>query len=72
MLLFQCEADLPSYLKLGRVEVTCEGFDHPDDPYILRGSCGLEYTMEQVGPSPQAYGSCFCVGEIFFIVVRVH
>lgn len=32
--------------RFGRVEVSCEGFNHPDDPYILRGSCGLEYTLE--------------------------
>ena len=27
--------------QLGRIEVTCEGYDYPDDPYILRGSCGV-------------------------------
>jgi hypothetical protein len=27
--------------RFGKVEVTCEGFEHPDDPYILRGSCGV-------------------------------
>jgi hypothetical protein len=26
--------------------VLCEGYDYPDDPYILAGSCGLEYTLE--------------------------
>jgi hypothetical protein len=49
----QCEADLPSRLKLGRVQVSCEGYSHPDDPYILRGSCGLEYTLEATGNSYQ-------------------
>ena len=24
----------------------CEGYDHPEDPYILAGSCGLEYNLE--------------------------
>jgi hypothetical protein len=23
----------------------CAGYDYPDDPYILRGSCGLEYEL---------------------------
>ncbi len=32
--------------RLGRVEVVCEGYDYPDDPYILKGSCGLEYTLD--------------------------
>ena len=31
---------------LGSVNVICEGYDYPDDPYILAGSCGLEYTLE--------------------------
>jgi hypothetical protein len=25
--------------------VSCEGFDYPDDPYILVGSCGVEYKL---------------------------
>jgi hypothetical protein len=28
------------------VEVVCEGYDYPDDPFILKGSCGLEYTLD--------------------------
>jgi hypothetical protein len=27
--------------RFGKVMVTCEGFDYPDDPYILKGSCGV-------------------------------
>jgi hypothetical protein len=34
---FQCDADLPSSLRLGRVTVSCEGWDSPHDPYILKG-----------------------------------
>ncbi|KAG7282289.1 hypothetical protein CRUP_024257 [Coryphaenoides rupestris] len=30
----------------GRIEVSCEGYSHPGDAYILKGSCGLEYTLE--------------------------
>nr|ACO11617.1 Transmembrane protein 66 precursor [Caligus rogercresseyi] len=43
---WECKADLESTVELGRIEVTCEGYDYPDDPYILRGSCGLEYSLE--------------------------
>jgi len=32
--------------RFGKIEVSCEGYDHPDDPYILKGSCGLEYTLD--------------------------
>jgi len=30
---------------MGRVQVGCEGWESSDDPYILKGSCGLEYTL---------------------------
>ncbi|XP_041640919.1 store-operated calcium entry-associated regulatory factor [Cheilinus undulatus] len=43
---WECRTDLDSSFRFGRVEVNCEGFSHPDDAYILKGSCGLEYTLE--------------------------
>uniref|UniRef100_A0A8C8FRR2 Store-operated calcium entry-associated regulatory factor n=1 Tax=Oncorhynchus tshawytscha TaxID=74940 RepID=A0A8C8FRR2_ONCTS len=42
----QCKTDMDSAYKFGRIEVSCEGFSHPDDAYILKGSCGLEYSLE--------------------------
>ncbi|CAH7668453.1 hypothetical protein PPACK8108_LOCUS2965 [Phakopsora pachyrhizi] len=48
---WKCEADLPSKLKLGRVEVGCEGWRDSDDPYILKDSCGLTYTLKSIDPS---------------------
>ncbi|OZJ03330.1 hypothetical protein BZG36_04221 [Bifiguratus adelaidae] len=42
---WRCEADLPKGIKFGDVEVSCEGYDYPDDPYILKGSCGLSYSL---------------------------
>ena len=32
--------------RFGNIEVVCEGYDYPDDPFILKGSCGLEYTLD--------------------------
>jgi len=46
---WECVAELPAEVKFGQINVLCEGFDYPDDPYILRGSCGLEYTLENTG-----------------------
>ncbi|KJH49317.1 hypothetical protein DICVIV_04520 [Dictyocaulus viviparus] len=43
---WKCTADMPHQYGFGRITVTCEGFDYPEDPYILRGSCGLEYELE--------------------------
>lgn len=32
------------------------GFDYPDDPYVLAGSCGLEYVLELVSGQSGGYG----------------
>jgi hypothetical protein len=32
--------------RFGTVEVICEGYDKPGDPYVLEGSCSLHYTLE--------------------------
>ncbi|RIA88959.1 hypothetical protein C1645_218112 [Glomus cerebriforme] len=42
---WKCEADLPKSLKFGRLKVTCEGYEHPNDQNVLKGSCGLKYTL---------------------------
>ncbi|KAG1839562.1 DUF1183-domain-containing protein [Suillus subalutaceus] len=45
---WKCEADLPSSLRFGRVEVSCEGWNGPGDPYVMKGSCSLEYNLVQL------------------------
>ena len=37
--------------------MNCEGYDYPDDPYILEGSCALRYTLEYTpkGLAQQSY-----------------
>jgi len=45
---WKCEADLPDSLRFGKVEVSCEGWSRPGDPYVLKGSCSLEYRIVQV------------------------
>lgn len=42
---WSCTAELPPELKLGSTEVICEGYSSPQDPYILKGSCGVEYKL---------------------------
>ncbi|KAI1202529.1 hypothetical protein F5X97DRAFT_212976 [Nemania serpens] len=42
---WSCSAALPPELKLGATDVLCEGYAGPDDPYVLRGSCGVEYRL---------------------------
>ncbi|KAL5021942.1 hypothetical protein ScPMuIL_001097 [Solemya velum] len=43
---WECKTDMDNAYRFGNVEVSCEGYEYADDPYILRGSCGLEYTLE--------------------------
>ncbi|KAH6596544.1 hypothetical protein BASA61_003472 [Batrachochytrium salamandrivorans] len=41
-----CTADMDNTIKLGpQLTVACEGWAYPDDPYVLAGSCGLEYSL---------------------------
>ncbi|KAI9340800.1 hypothetical protein DFJ73DRAFT_551385 [Zopfochytrium polystomum] len=42
---WECRGELEDHYKFGRTDVSCEGYAHPDDPYILAGSCGVEYTL---------------------------
>jgi len=53
---WKCEADLDSSVRFGQTTVSCEGFNHPDDPYILKGSCGLEYTLNLTEQGRQSKG----------------
>lgn len=46
---WKCESVLPKSLRLGKLVVNCEGYDFPDDSYVLVGSCGLEYNLEYSG-----------------------
>ena len=32
--------------RFGSIEISCEGYDYPDDPYIVAGSCGLRYSLD--------------------------
>lgn len=53
---WECQAELDKDIRLGKTEVYCEGFENPDDPNILAGSCGLEYELEYTGaPRPRVF-----------------
>lgn len=59
---WECKAELDSKYKFGRIQVSCEGYDYPDDPYILRGSCGVSFEQLEkrgegnVSPSSHVVG----------------
>ncbi|MCJ1354340.1 MAG: hypothetical protein MMC33_004328 [Icmadophila ericetorum] len=51
-----CTASLPSEFKLGSTDVICEGYESPNDPYILKGSCGVEYRLVLTDIGEEKYG----------------
>lgn len=51
-----CTASLPSEFKLGSTDVICEGFSSSDDPYVLKGSCGVEYRLMLTELGEEKYG----------------
>ncbi|RKF53156.1 Store-operated calcium entry-associated regulatory factor [Golovinomyces cichoracearum] len=42
---WSCTASLPREFKLGSTEVICEGYSEPNDKFIFKGSCGVEYRL---------------------------
>ncbi|XP_042572751.1 store-operated calcium entry-associated regulatory factor-like isoform X2 [Cyprinus carpio] len=52
---WECKADMDNAYRFGRVEVSCEGYNSPNDAYVLRGSCGLEYTLELTAEGRQQH-----------------
>ncbi|XP_055061831.1 store-operated calcium entry-associated regulatory factor [Misgurnus anguillicaudatus] len=53
---WECKSDMDNWYRFGRVEVSCEGYTSPNDPYVLKGSCGLEYTLELTAEGKQQQG----------------
>ena len=53
---WSCTANLPADFKLGSTDVICEGYDSPQDPYVLKGSCGVEYSLVLTEKGEEKYG----------------
>ena len=51
-----CTASLPTEFKLGSTDVICEGFASPNDPYVLKGSCGVEYRLMLTEEGEEKFG----------------
>lgn len=56
---WKCAADFDSRVEFKHVEVICEGYDYPEDDYILLGSCGLEFTLDYKNPNDYHHNSYF-------------
>ena len=53
---WSCRADLPEEFKLGSTEVSCEGYESSEDPWVLKGSCGVEYRLLLTEKGEEKYG----------------
>lgn len=42
---WECKAEMPENYRFGRTDVSCEGYSRKGDPYVLKGSCGVKYTL---------------------------
>ncbi|EPE28007.1 hypothetical protein GLAREA_04798 [Glarea lozoyensis ATCC 20868] len=51
-----CSATVPDGFKLECTGVSCEGYRHKDDPFILRGSCGVKYRLLLTEAGEAKYG----------------
>ena len=38
---WECKTDMIKKYTFDKISVNCEGFDFPEDQYILRGSCAV-------------------------------
>lgn len=53
---WECKTEMEKAYRFGQLEVSCEGYDYPDDPYVLKGSCGLEYKLDLTGVGNHQHG----------------
>ena len=55
--------------QFGSMQVTCEGYEYPDDPYVLKGSCGVSADCTIVFIT--VYVHCnLCVCVCVYVYVR--
>lgn len=54
---WECKTDMDTKFRFGKISVSCEGYDYPEDPFILAGSCGLDYTIDRVGATNTGYNT---------------
>jgi len=66
---WECKTNMDSTYRFGKIEVYCEGYDYPEDPYVLKGSCGLEYTLDLSNGGPTHIIAYFVWGIMILITI---
>lgn len=41
---WECKSDMDNAFRFGQISVNCEGFSYAEDPYVLKGSCGVIFS----------------------------
>ena len=68
---WECKAEMSDNVRFGMIDVSCEGYDYPNDDYVLAGSCGLNYNLEltERGKMDAIKESWSSVSYFIFLVV---
>lgn len=78
--LWKCKAQLEQPYALDQVEVVCEGYNRPDDPFVTVGSCSLEFSIKRKGksvpgavdePPVKAIPFVLCVAVLIFLMYKI-
>lgn len=71
---WKCNTSLPKNLNLGKTNVNCEGLKNNTDKIKLKGSCGLEYSLDDSHTSENEYDFInniylMCIFVILFLFI---
>lgn len=67
--IWECEAPFDKGIELGKFQVSCEGYDYPEDPNILSGSCSISYSLIDTNQSRGEYFVKFLAIFIWIIII---
>lgn len=45
-IIWECEGNTGDYFKFGNIDIKCKGYYGSNNPYVLEGSCSLNYKLE--------------------------
>ena len=66
---WECKGELLEGFRFGSTMVACEGYSTATDPYIMTGSCGVEYTIERVGGKTTSSGNDYGLIFLFLFII---
>jgi len=67
--IWKCEASLDEGFEIEETHIICEGYDYPEDPNILSGSCSLSYSLIDTNEPSGGYFVMFLAIFIWIIII---